>query len=90
MTNQKILIIILIAILVIFKFFGCVEGFDSNNYPCATNSSNSNCTCPEKLDAQRVLGKYPMNYGNTSPYTYSCATGKETNPNTNVYPNPPE
>ena len=90
MNNQEILITILVVVLVIFKFFNFVEGFDTNNYPCVSNPSNSNCTCPTEFPSQRVLGSFPMNYGQTSPYAYSCVSNNIPEPNTNVYPNPPE
>lgn len=90
MYNQEILITILVVSLVIFKFFKIVEGFDLNNYPCVTHPFNSNCTCPVEAPTQRVLGKFPMNYGYNSPYVYSCISNKVPEPSTNVYPNPPE
>jgi hypothetical protein len=90
MNNQEILITVLIVVLVIFKFFKITEGFDSNNYPCATYPSNSNCSCPTDVPSQRVLGNFPMNYGVNSPYTYSCVSNSVQEPNTNVYPNPPQ
>lgn len=90
MNNQEILITVLVIVLVIFKFFKITEGFDVNNYPCATHPSNSNCTCPTDAPSQRVLGKFPMNYGEKSPYAYSCVSNSVEEPSTNVYPNPPE
>lgn len=90
MINQDFFILILIIILVIFKFFKVTEGFDSNNYPCQTHPTNSNCTCPPNASSQRVLGDFPMNYGDKSPYLYSCVSKNVPEPNTNVYPNPPE
>ncbi len=90
MNNQEILILVLLAILVITKFFNFRECFDSNDFPCATNPTNSNCTCPPNASSQIVFGKFPMNYGKTSPYLYSCVSKGVEEPNTNVYPNPPE
>jgi hypothetical protein len=90
MNNQEILIITLIIVLVIFKFYRFVENFESNDYPCTSNPTNSNCTCPPDAISQRVLGKYPMNYGLSAPYLYSCVSNSVQEPKTNVYPNPPE
>ena len=90
MKNQEIFITILIVALVLMKFFNFVEGFESNNFPCVSNPSNSNCTCPTDAPSQRVIGKFPMNYGQTAPYAYSCVSKSVPEPNTNVYPNPPE
>ena len=90
MNNQEILITILVVVLVIFKFVKFVEGFDSNYYPCVSNPTNSNCTCPSYSPSQRVLGNFPMNYGQTSPYLFSCVSSNVPEPNTNAYPNPPE
>lgn len=90
MNSQEILITVLVVVLVIFKFYKFVEGFDSNYYPCVSNPSNSNCTCPSDSPSQRVLGNFPMNYGQTAPYAYSCVSNSVSEPNTNVYPNPPE
>jgi hypothetical protein len=90
MNNQEILITILVVVLVIFKFYKFVENFESNDFPCTSNPMNSNCTCPSDAPSQRVIGKFPMNYGQTSPYLYSCVSNSVAEPNTNVYPNPPE
>ncbi len=90
MNNQEFLIVLLIAVLVIFKFYKFVEGFDSNDYPCINNPTNSNCTCPTEAPVQKVFGKFPMNYGSNSPYLYSCVSNSSVEPNTNVFPNPPE
>lgn len=90
MNNQEILITILVVVLVIFKFYKFVENFESNYFSCESNSNNSNCTCSTNSPSQRVIGKFPMNYGLTAPYTYSCVSNNVPEPNTNVYPNPPE
>lgn len=90
MDNQEFLIAILLIVLLIIKFIKVNEGFNTNNYPCTTHPSNSNCTCPTNAPSQRVLGKFPMNYGKTSPYTYNCVSNSVPEPDTNVYPNPPE
>jgi hypothetical protein len=90
MNNQEKLVLILVVVLVILKITNFTEGFDVNNYPCVSNPTNSNCTCPTDSPSQRVLGKFPMNYGQTAPYLYSCVSNKVAEPDTNVYPNPPE
>lgn len=95
MKNQEIFITVLIVALVLMKYFNYVEGFESNNfelnnYPCTSHPNNSNCTCPTDSPSQRVIGKFPMNYGQTSPYLYSCVSNSVPEPNTNVFPNPPE
>lgn len=87
MNNQEILITVLVVALVIFKFFGVTEGFDTNNYPCTSNPNNSNCTCPTDSPSQRVLGQFPMNFGNKSPYLYSCVSNSVPEPNANPLPN---
>lgn len=90
MNNTEILIVVLIVVLIVFKYYNSRENFNVNNYPCEENPNNSNCTCPSEFPSQRVLGKFPMNYGKTSPYVYSCVSNSVREPNTNVYPNPPE
>lgn len=90
MNNQEIFITILVVVLIIFWSTKSVEGFNSNNFPCISNPTNSNCTCSIDTPSQRVLGKFPMNYGKTSPYLYSCVSNNVKEPDTNVYPNPPE
>lgn len=90
MNNQEFFITIIVIVLVLFKFFISCEGFDNNNYPCAEYPNNSNCTCPAEKPSQRVLGNFPMNYGDNSPYSYTCVSKKIPEPDTNVYPNPPE
>lgn len=90
MNNQEFLITILVVALIIFKFYKFIENFESNDFPCVSNPTNSNCTCPSESPSQKVIGKFPMNYGLTAPYLYSCDSNKVIEPNTNVYPNPPE
>ena len=90
MNNQKILVIVLVIVLVIFKFYNVVERFESNYFPCVSNPTNSNCTCPSESPEQRVLGNFPMNYGLTAPYLYSCVSKNVPQPETTVFPNPPE
>ena len=85
MNNQEILITILVIAIVIFKFFKITENFDSNNFPCTIHPTNSNCSCPSEAPSQMVLGKFPMNYGNDSPYLYSCVSNSVPEPNTNLY-----
>jgi hypothetical protein len=90
MNSQEILITLLVVVLIIFKFYNFVEGFDSNYYPCTSNPSNSNCTCPSDSPSQRVFGNFPMNYGQNAPFAYSCVSNNVSEPNPNAYPNPPE
>lgn len=90
MKSKEILITILIVLLVFIKYCNFIEGFESDNFPCDSNPTNSNCTCPVDSPSQIVVGKFPMNYGQTSPYLYTCVSKTIQEPNTNVYPNPPE
>ena len=101
MNNQKVFILLLIIVLIIFKLYNVNEGFESsgsayfsnrnpNYFPCDSNSFNSNCTCPPNTQTQRVEGVFPMNYTKSSPYKYVCASKSTPEPNTNVYPNLPE
>jgi hypothetical protein len=90
MNNQEILIIILIIVLFVLKFYKLSENFDVNNISCTSNPLNSNCSCPPVAPSQIVFGKFPMNYSQTSPYLYSCVSNDIQEPSTNVYPNPPE
>jgi len=90
MNNQEILITILVIVLFIFKFNKFVEGFDTNYFPCVSNPTNSNCTCPNDSSSQRVLNNFSMNYGQTSPYLYTCVSNTIPEPNTNVYQNSSE
>lgn len=91
MNNQQVLIIVLIVLLVIFKLSYSSENFDcANDFPCDKYPFNSNCTCPTGTSVQRVLGTFPMNYGQTAPYVYRCIPNSTPEPPTNVWPNPPE
>ena len=92
MQNQEIFIVVIVVVLVIIYFTKWSENFesDTNYYPCQNNPKNSNCTCPSQAPVQRVLGQFPMNYGDNSPYTYTCVPNTAQEPPTNVYPNPPE
>jgi hypothetical protein len=90
MNNKEKLVLVLLLVLIIVKILNSREDFGTNNYPCVSNPTNSNCTCPSEAPSQTVFGKFPMNYGKTSPYLYSCVSDKVSEPPTNVYPNPPE
>lgn len=87
MNNQEILIIVLIVILVVMRFGNFCEGFEVNDFPCDKHPLNSNCTCPANAPQRVVLGKFPMNYGEKSPYVYTCVPAEAQEPNTNVWPN---
>lgn len=89
MNNQEFFIVILIGVLIVLKFIGCKEGFEINDYPCATHPTNSNCTCPPEAPVQTIIGQFPMNYGENSPYVYTCVPKSGQEPSTNVFPNPP-
>ena len=91
MNNQEIFILVLIVALVLIGAFKWTEGFesDSNYYPCETNPFNSNCTCSTG-NRQIVEGPYPINYGQTAPYKYDCVQNSVKEPETTVWPNPPE
>jgi hypothetical protein len=90
MNNQEFLITLLVITLFIFKFFNNTENFETNDYPCILYPTNSNCSCPPDANTQRILGDFPMNYSKKSPYLYSCVSPNIKEPDTNLYPNPPE
>lgn len=91
MNNQEVFIVVLIIVLLIMSMTKCYEGFESNPnyYPCDTHPNNSNCTCA--LGTKPIVdGPYPKNYGQTAPYKYDCVSNYVQEPDTNVWPNPPE
>jgi hypothetical protein len=87
MNNQEIFIIVVIVILVIMRFVKLSEGFEVNNFPCDKNPLNSNCTCPTDAPQRVVLGQFPMNYGEKSPYVYTCVPANAPEPPTTIWPN---
>jgi hypothetical protein len=90
MNNQEIFIIVIIVVLVILKFVKLGEGFEAmntNNFPCDKYPLNSNCTCPVDAPQRVVLGQFPMNYGEKSPYVYTCVPASAPEPSTTVWPN---
>lgn len=92
MNNQEIFILVTIAILVFFKFVKFEEGFELvnpylNNFPCDKYPLNSNCTCPTDAPQRVVLGQFPMNYGEKSPYVYTCVPSNAPEPSTTIWPN---
>ena len=87
MNNQEIFIVVLIVILVIMRFVKLSESFEVNNFPCDKNPLNSNCTCPVDAPQRVVLGQFPMNYGEKSPYVYTCVPPDAPEPSTTVWPN---
>jgi len=93
MNNQEILILTLIFVLIIiFLYKGLYESFESNQQVmlCKDYPLNSNCVCPAETPVQMVLGKFPMNYGEKSPYIYTCVPKSTPEPNINLWSNPPE
>jgi hypothetical protein len=77
MNNQEIFILVLVIVLVIVhfssRFFESFEtNLDSKKILCQDNPFNSNCSCPSDAPVQTVLGDFPMNYGEESPYMYTC------------------
>lgn len=90
MNNQEIFIVVLIIVLVIMKFTNLGEAFEItnvNDFPCDKNPLNSNCTCPADKPQKIVVGQFPMNYGEKSPYVYTCVSGDAPEPRTTVWPN---
>ena len=87
MNNQEIFIVVLIVILVVIRFVKFSEGFEVNNYPCDKHPLNSNCTCPANAPQRVVLGQFPMNYGEKSPYVYTCVPADAPEPSTTVWTN---
>ncbi len=93
MNNQEIFILVLIVVLIIIRFtHGFFEPFETDPKVmlCKDYPFNSNCSCPPEAPVQTVLGEFPMNYGEKSPYVYTCVPRTAQEPNTNVWPNPPE
>jgi hypothetical protein len=60
---------------------------NTNNFPCDKHPLNSNCTCPIDAPQRVVLGQFPMNYGEKSPYIYTCVPATAQEPQTTVWPN---
>jgi hypothetical protein len=90
MNNQDFFIIGIIVVLVILRFVRigeCFESLNTNNYPCDKYPLNSNCTCPSDAPQRVVLGQFPMNYGEKSPYVYTCVPPNAPEPNTTIWPN---
>lgn len=86
MNNQEIFIIIVIGILAIFKIVNLHEDFSTiNDFPCDKNPLNSNCTCPANAPQKVVIGEFPMNYGEKSPYVYTCVPAKAQEPPTTLW-----
>jgi len=93
MNNQEILISVLICALIIIRFYYVIyEPFESDpkEMLCKDYPLNSNCTCPPEAPVQNVLGTFPMNYGEKSPYIYTCVPKSAQEPSTTVWANPPE
>ena len=91
MNNQEILIIVFIVVLIVIRF--CNKYFepfttDPKEMLCRDYPLNSNCICPPNNPVQKVLGEFPMNYGEHSPYVYTCVPSSEPEPQTNLWPNP--
>lgn len=88
MKNQEIFIIFIIIVLFTMWFVNSREGFNIiNDYPCKKFPLNSNCSCPIEASQKVVLGQYPLNYSEKSPYVYTCVPSTTIEPNTNIWPN---
>ena len=88
MFKQEIFILVIIIVLIIVRFVKigeCFESMYNNNFPCETNPTNSNCTCPSDSPKKIVLGQFPMNYGEQSPYKYTCVPENAMEPNPNAW-----
>jgi hypothetical protein len=93
MNNQEVLILVLIVVLIVIRFYhGIFEQFETDPIPmlCKDYPLNSNCVCPPEAPVQTVLGQFPMNYGEKSPYVYTCVPSSAQEPETTIWPNPPE
>jgi hypothetical protein len=91
MNNQEIFIIVLIIVLVLLGFSKWSEGFESvsNHFPCDIHPFNSNCTC--QVGTKQIIdGPYPVEFGQKSPYKFDCVSNSAKEPETTVWPNPPE
>ena len=86
MNNKETFIFILIVFLILLELYKCNENFEStkNNLSCDSNPLNSNCSCPSNEPIQKVIGKFPMNYGLSSPYVYKCHQKSTRKPSTNI------
>jgi len=88
MNNQEIFILIALIALFIIKIIKFYEGFENyhmNNFPCDKHPFNSNCTCPTNALQKVVLGQFPLNYGEKSPYVYTCVPSDAPEPNTAIF-----
>jgi hypothetical protein len=91
MENKDTFIIVLIIIFAILYFYVYkTEGFlsDPKTMSCDDYPLNSNCSCPTALPQQIVDGSFPMNYGQTAPYSYRCVSSSEPEPNTTLWSTP--
>ena len=90
MNNQEVLILVLILALIATRFYHVFcEPFetDPKEMLCRDYPLNSNCSCPPEAPVQTVLGEFPMNYGEKSPYVYTCVPRNSIEPDTNLWPN---
>lgn len=98
MTHKQIFIGMLIfTLLIIYLIPKCscnnsndFENFELNpNYSvlanCDNQPLNSNCFCEPDKTKQKILGDFPMNYGQTSPYVYTCVDKNTLEPKTTLY-----
>lgn len=97
MTNKQIFIaILIISLLFLNTYCKCnneSENFELNlarstSMSCDNQPLNSNCFCESEKTKQKILGDFPMNYGQTSPYIYTCVNKENIEPTTILYSTP--
>lgn len=78
-------LLILIIVLIYINHRAQCENFTVNDFPCSIHPFNSNCTCPVEMSQRRIIGEFPLNYGETSPYKYVCVSQSVPEPKTTLW-----
>jgi hypothetical protein len=95
--KQTFIAILIIVLLMLGSFCKCEkdsekesENFEINlnrstSMNCDNQPLNSNCICESEQTKQRIFGDFPMNYGQTSPYIYTCVNKNNVEPKTSLW-----
>lgn len=81
----SLLILIIVLIYINHRAQTKGENFSVNDFPCSIHPFNSNCTCPVEMSQRRIIGEFPLNYGEASPYKYVCVGQSEPEPKTTLW-----
>lgn len=86
MNNIEFFVCLLILIVVLMYInHSKREKFTVNDFPCSIHPFNSNCTCPAEMSQRRIIGEFPLNYGEASPYKYICTNPSVPEPKTTLW-----